>query len=354
MESMVKEFWKDKKVFVTGHTGFKGGWLVETLKILGANIKGYALAPNTEPSFFDSCDVKNGIISEFGDIRDSNKLESSMSDFNPDIVFHLAAQPLVRYSYEHPKETYEVNVIGTLNVLEAIKKVLNIKAAVLVTTDKCYENKEWDYGYREIDPMGGYDPYSSSKGCCELLISSYRNSYFNNSPTKIASVRAGNVIGGGDWSEDRLVPDILRAISNNESPIIRNPLAVRPWQYVLEPIFGYIKLAEKLYSKEKGFDEAWNFGPNDTDCQSVGWITSELLKIAKKEFSWTQDPNYNPHEAQLLKLDISKAKSRLNWYPRWDINKTLNQIINWHQAFNKDKNVLNITKKQIIEYLDHE
>lgn len=353
MKNMVSEFWKDKKVFITGHTGFKGGWLVETLKILGADIKGFALEPNTKPSFFESCNVEYGILSEFGDIRDTNKLESSMSDYKPDIVFHLAAQPLVRYSYEHPKETYEVNVIGTLNVLEAIKKLPEIRVAVLVTTDKCYENKEWDYSYREIDQIGGYDPYSSSKGCCELLISSYRNSFFKNSSTKIASVRAGNVIGGGDWSKDRLVPDILRAIYDNESPVIRNPLAVRPWQHVLEPIFGYIKLVEKLFSNEEGYDESWNFGPNDNDCKSVGWVTTEMLKIAKKDFSWVQDKNFNPHEAQFLKLDISKARNQLNWYPKWDINKTLNQIIDWQQAF-LSLNTVEATKKQIIEYLEHE
>jgi CDP-glucose 4,6-dehydratase len=348
---MVSEFWKNKKVFITGHTGFKGGWLVETLKMLGADIKGYALKPNTDPSFFESCNVANGILSEFGDIRDSSKLEDSISEFHPDIVFHLAAQPLVRYSYEHPKETYEVNVIGTLNVLEAIKKFSNIKAAVLVTTDKCYENKEWDYGYREIDPMGGHDPYSSSKGCCELLISSYRNSFFYDSSKKIASARAGNVIGGGDWSQDRLVPDILRAIYNNEPPIIRNSLAIRPWQHVLEPVFGYIILAEKLYSNEKGFDEAWNFGPNDKDCRSVGWITSELLKIAKTEFSWVEEKNYNLHEAQLLKLDISKAVNKLGWYPKWNINIALNQVIDWHNEFNFKRNTTDITKKQITEYI---
>jgi len=354
MESLVNEFWQDKKVFITGHTGFKGGWLVETLKILGAEIKGYALKPSTEPSFFESCKVENGILNEFGDIRDSKRLESSLSDFNPDIVFHLAAQPLVRYSYDNPKETYEVNVIGTLNVLEAIKKSSRVKAVVLVTTDKCYENKEWDYGYREIDSMGGHDPYSSSKGCCELLISSYRKSFFIHSSTKIASARAGNVIGGGDWSEDRLVPDILRAIYNNEAPIIRNPLAIRPWQHVLEPIFGYIKLAEKLYSQDSGFDEAWNFGPNDTDCQSVGWITNRLIELNNFPNHWVQDLGFNPHEANLLKLDISKAKNRLGWKPKWDLEISLQKIIEWHNVFSTTADTEEITAKQILEYLNHE
>lgn len=351
---MSDNFWKGKKVFITGHTGFKGGWLVQTLKILGAQIKGYALKPDTEPNFFDSTNVENIMISEIGDIRNIESLSKSVSEFQPEVVFHLAAQPLVRYSYENPKETYEINVIGTLNLLEAIRKVNTVKAVVLITTDKCYENKEWDYGYREIDPMGGYDPYSSSKGCCELLISSYRNSFFKDTQTKIASARAGNVIGGGDWSKDRLIPDILQAIKNNEQPILRNPLAIRPWQHVIEPVSGYIKLAEKLYVEETGYDQAWNFGPNDTECKSVEWITNTLLELNDCEFSWKQDNNFNPHEAQLLKLDISKAKNKLGWTPKWDLNNSLNKIVEWHKAYALNEDIKEVTRKQIIEYLQDE
>ncbi len=355
MENMVKtSFWTGKKVFVTGHTGFKGGWLVQTLKVLGADIKGYSLEPSTKPCFFEAANVETGIISEIGDIRDIEKLSKSVAEFKPEVIFHLAAQPLVRYSYENPKETYEVNVIGTLNLLEAVRLVDSIKAVVLITTDKCYENKEWVYGYREIDPMGGYDPYSSSKGCCELLISSYRNSYFSQSKTKIASARAGNVIGGGDWSDDRLIPDLLKAIENNQEPILRNPLAVRPWQHVLEPIGGYMKLAEGLYNGEKGIDQAWNFGPNDTDCRSVEWVTNTILKLYDFQSSWKQDQNFNPHEAQLLKLDISKAKNRLSWRPKWELRQSLEKIVQWHKTFLSDKGAELITKKQIIEYLENE
>ena len=349
-----KNFWKGKKVFVTGHTGFKGGWLVQTLKALGAQIKGYALEPNTNPNFYHSSKVEKDIISEIGDIRNSEKLTKSLIDFNPDIVFHLAAQPLVRYSYENPRETYEVNVIGTLNLLEAMRSIPSIKAGVLITTDKCYENKEWDYGYREIDPMGGYDPYSSSKGCCELLISSYRNSFFKHSKTKIASARAGNVIGGGDWSDDRLVPDILRALENNQAPVLRNPIAIRPWQHVLEPISGYLKLAEKLCDNEAGLDEGWNFGPNDSDCKSVEWITNRLIELTNFPNKWEQDSAFNPHEANLLKLDISKAKNRLGWKPKWNIDISLQKIIEWHNIFLINANTEEITNKQILEYLNHE
>lgn len=355
MESLVNNsFWKGKKVFVTGHTGFKGGWLVQTLNILGAKVKGYALEPNSSPSFFQSTNVGKRVISEIGDIRNQEQLTESISEFKPEVIFHLAAQPLVRYSYENPKETYEVNVIGTLNLLEAIRRVQTIKAAVLITTDKCYENKEWDYGYREIDPMGGHDPYSSSKGCCELLISSYRNSYFNQSKTKIASARAGNVIGGGDWSEDRLIPDLLKAIELNKAPILRNPLSIRPWQHVLEPIGGYLKLAEGLYNAVDGLDEAWNFGPNDTDCKSVEWITNTLFKLSGCENSWKQDYNFNPHEAKLLKLDISKAKNKLGWNPKWDISFSLEKIVQWHKTYLLNREAEAITHQQIIEYIGHE
>ena len=354
MEKLVKKFWAGKKVFITGHTGFKGGWLVETLKLLGAEIKGFSLEPKTSPNFFEASNVADGIINDFGDIRNESLLFESINSFKPEILFHLAAQPLVRYSYEHPKETYEVNVIGTLNVLEAIKKTDCVMSAVLITTDKCYDNKEWNYSYKETDPIGGHDPYSSSKGCCELLISSYRKSFFHRGKARIASARAGNVIGGGDWSEDRLVPDILKAMQKGETPILRNPLAIRPWQHVLEPIVGYIELAQKLFEEEQGFDKAWNFGPENEDCKSVEWVTNFLLKLNNSSQSWKQDANFNPHEAHLLKLDITKAKNQLEWKPKWDLATSLKKTIEWHNNYLLKGDTEIITKNQILEYLDYE
>lgn len=329
------EFWKGKRVYLTGHTGFKGSWTALWLQSLGAIVKGYALESFTNPSLFKIARVGDEMVSEIGDIRDLDQLTKSMIAFNPDVLIHMAAQPLVRYSYKNPVETYQTNVLGTVNVYEAARKCANLKAIVSVTTDKCYENKEWEWGYRENEPMGGHDPYSNSKGCAELVTSAYRRSFFSEEGTaNLASARAGNVIGGGDWSDDRLIPDILRAFEKSENVVIRNPLSTRPWQHVLEPISGYLVLAQALCEDEK-FAEGWNFGPKDEDCQPVQWILDKMVLKWGKGASWELDKNNNPHEAGFLKLDISKAKSKLEWEPKWSLAYTLELIVDWHQQFMK-------------------
>jgi CDP-glucose 4,6-dehydratase len=332
-------FWKGKKVFVTGHTGFKGSWLSLWLQYMGADVKGYALAPYTLPNLFTEAKVGQNMESEIGDITNLEHIVSSMTIFNPDILIHMAAQPLVRLSYLEPVQTYLTNVMGTVNVLEAARKCTNLKAVVSVTTDKCYENKEWAWGYRENEPMGGQDPYSSSKGCAELVTAAYRNSFFNqNNSIFLASARAGNVIGGGDWSDDRLIPDILKAFEKNEPVIVRNPMSTRPWQHVLEPLSGYLVLAEHLYENGSAYAEGWNFGPKDEDCKSVNWILDKMVAKWGKGASWELDKNNNPHEAGYLKLDCSKAAMQLNWHPKWNLEDTLDSIINWHQNFLSGKN----------------
>ncbi len=327
-------FWKGKRVFLTGHTGFKGSWLSLWLMEMGAIVKGFSLAPDTTPNLYTAADVALNMVSEIGDIRDLNHIVQSMTDFAPDVLIHMAAQPLVRLSYEDPVMTYGTNVMGTINVLEAARKCANLKAIVAVTTDKCYENREWVWGYREDEPMGGHDPYSSSKGCAELVIAAYRKSYFNgaNAPA-LASARAGNVIGGGDWSKDRLVPDILKAFEKNVPVVVRNPKATRPWQHVLEPLSGYLVLIQRLYEDGHSFAEGWNFGPNDEDCQSVGWILDKMVAQWGGSASWELDNNNNLHEAGYLKLDCSKAQMRLGWYPKTRLEQTLKGIINWNKAF---------------------
>ena len=327
-------FWSGKKVFLTGHTGFKGSWLSLWLQEMGSLVKGFSLDVNTAPSLFLLAKVANGMDSEIGDIRDLDQLEKSMVSFNPDILIHMAAQPLVRDSYLDPVETYTTNVIGTVNVLESARKCKNLKAIVSVTTDKCYENKEWEWGYRENEPMGGYDPYSSSKGCAELVTSAYRRSFFNTDDSaSLASARAGNVIGGGDWAKDRLIPDVLRAFENSESVTIRNPYSTRPWQHVLEPLSGYLVLAQALFLHGGKFAEAWNFGPRDEDCKSVSWLVNKIARAWESDATWIIDEKVNPHEAGFLKLDCSKAKSKLNWNPVWDIKTTVNLIVEWHHTF---------------------
>ncbi len=333
-------FWKGKKVFITGHTGFKGSWLSLWLQDMGAIVKGYALNPITTPNLFTQANVAKNMDSEIGDITDLNHITQSMTGFNPEVLIHMAAQPLVRLSYQEPVLTYATNVMGTVNVLESARKCTNLKAIVSVTTDKCYENKEWAWGYRENEPMGGHDPYSSSKGCAELVTAAYRKSFFNeNSNTFLASARAGNVIGGGDWSEDRLIPDILRAFENNEPVIIRNPLSTRPWQHVLEPLSGYLVLAQHLFEDGSSFAEGWNFGPKDEDCKPVGWILDKMVENWGGGAKWELDKNNNPHEAGYLKLDCSKAALRLNWYPKWNLEDTLETIIKWHQKYISQQNI---------------
>ena len=330
-------FWKDKRVLITGHTGFKGSWLSLWLQSMGAKVVGYALAPPTNPSLFEVARVGLGMTSVIGDIRDLVHLQVVLTEHQPEIVIHMAAQPLVRYSYLEPVETYSTNVMGTVNLLEAVRHTKSVKAVVNVTSDKCYENREWDWGYRENEAMGGYDPYSNSKGCAELVTAAYRNSYFSAEKYQehgvaIGSGRAGNVIGGGDWAEDRLIPDMMRAITSGQPVSIRNPHSIRPWQHVLEPLSGYLLLAQKLYEEGPAFAEGWNFGPNDDDSKPVKWILDYLTMTWGEGASWTLDGGDHPHEAHYLKLDCSKAKSRLQWQPRWTLAKTIDQICVWHKA----------------------
>jgi CDP-glucose 4,6-dehydratase len=344
-------FWKGKRVFVTGHTGFKGSWLSLWLQEMGAIVKGFALEPNTQPNLFTEAKVSQNMESEIGDITNLEHIVSSMTTFNPDILIHMAAQPLVRLSYLEPVQTYATNVMGTVNVLEAARKCANLKAIVSVTTDKCYENKEWAWGYRENEPMGGHDPYSSSKGCAELATAAYRNSFFNSpNQASLASARAGNVIGGGDWSDDRLIPDILKAFEKNEPVIVRNPMSTRPWQHVLEPLSGYLVLAEHLYEEGSTYAEGWNFGPKDEDCKSVNWILDKMVAKWGQGATWELDKNNNPHEAGYLKLDCSKAAKQLNWYPKWNLEDTLESIINWHQHYLSGKNIQEQCLLEIAKY----
>ena len=351
----MKNFWEGKKVLVTGHTGFKGGWLCLWLQSLGAEVTGYALNPPTDPSLFDVARVGEGMRSITGDVRDIAELKRVFSEAEPEIVFHMAAQPLVRRSYADPIETYSVNVMGTVNVLEAVRTVRSVRAVVNITSDKCYENKEWVWGYRENEPMGGFDPYSNSKGCAELVTSAYRNSFFNADDhaehgVSLASARAGNVIGGGDWAQDRLIPDILRAIGRGESVVIRNPRAIRPWQHVLEPLSGYLLLAQKLHEEGAVHAEGWNFGPDDEDAKPVSWIMEKMIGLWGEGASWKLDETKQPHEAQHLKLDCSKAKSQLNWRPRWSLDKTLTSIVEWQKALLRGDDMRNITLECIAEY----
>ena len=348
-------FWHGKKVFLTGHTGFKGSWLTLWLQALGARVTGFALAPDTSPNLFTLGRVEDGIESIIGDIRDRALLAEAMKEASPDIVIHMAAQPLVRESYVTPVETYETNVMGTVHVLDAIRQAPGVRSVVIVTTDKCYENREWEWGYRENEAMGGYDPYSSSKGCAELVTSAYRNSFFNPATyakhgVAVASGRAGNVIGGGDWAADRLIPDIMRAISRGETVNIRNPHAIRPWQHVLEPLSGYLILAERLYTDGPRFADAWNFGPNDSDAQPVQAIVERLTSQWGDGARWSLDGGEHPHEATFLKLDCSKARARLGWRPRWDLNHTLDSIVAWYKAAARNEDVKAVTLAQIDQY----
>ncbi len=350
-----QSFWKSKKVFITGHTGFKGSWLSLWLTSIGAEVYGYALESPTTPSLYKLCGLEKVVNSSIGDIRDSNNLSKVLNQIKPDIVIHMAAQPLVRDSYLNPVETYSINVMGTVFLFEAIKKCDSVRSVINVTTDKCYENKEWLWGYRENDSLGGYDPYSNSKACSELVTAAYRNSYFH--PDKfeehrvaLATVRAGNVIGGGDWAKDRLVPDCIRALLNNEHVLIRNPHAIRPWQHVLEPLSGYLLLAEKLSEDGVKFSEAWNFGPNDEDVKTVHWIVQSLYqKWGSSSFS-VIDLKEHLHEAKSLKLDCSKAKELLKWQPCWGIDQALDKIIEWSRAYAHNENLFDMSLKQIEEY----
>jgi len=351
--------YKGKKILITGHNGFKGSWLSLWLKELGADVIGYSLEPPTEPNLFGALSLNKKIIHIIGDVRDEKNLFSIFKKYKPEFVFHLAAQPLVRLSYTEPKLTYETNIMGTINVLEVVRKTNSVKVCIVITTDKCYENKEWIYGYREIDPMGGYDPYSSSKACAELVVSAYRNSFFNPKDygkmhnVALSSARAGNVIGGGDWGEDRLIPDCVKTLSQNKIINIRNPQATRPWQYVLEPLNGYLLLGSKMYKDGAKYSSAWNFGPNDENIITV----DELVKLVIKNWGsgiYKVD-NYNyPHEADLLKLDISKARTFLGWNPIYNIYETIERTINWYKNFYNDvgkEKLCEITLSEIWDYI---
>jgi CDP-glucose 4,6-dehydratase len=349
--------YKGKKVFLTGHTGFKGAWLLKTLAMLGAEVKGYALKPQTPNDLFYLIEGEKLCLSVIADLRDKEKLISEIVAFQPDFVFHLAAQPLVRLSYEIPAETFEVNVIGTANVLDGVKSLQKKCSVVLITTDKVYHNNEWEYPYRENDRLGGYDPYSASKACAELLIDSYRNSFFNkidyNKHLKgIAVARAGNVIGGGDWSKDRLIPDIVRSLMKKKPIQIRNPNAVRPWQHVLEPVIGYLSLGMHLEKSPGDFAKAYNFGPQSEDSLSV----EEMVKLAINSWgSGEYQKKYvrnQPHEAGMLKLDITKVKSELNWFPKMNAKMTVTMTVDWYKSFLNNNNDT-ITSKQILSYFSY-
>lgn len=347
---MNRAFWEGKRVFLTGHTGFKGGWLAFWLTDMGAEVHGYALEPPTEPNLFTVLKLQERLAqSTIADIRDADALSNAMQAARPDVIFHLAAQPLVRYSYTAPEETYAVNVMGTVNLLEAVRKTPGVKAVVNVTTDKCYENREWVWPYRENEPMGGFDPYSSSKACSELVTSAYRSSFLEAAGVHLASARAGNVIGGGDWALDRLIPDFLRAMDAGQTLKIRSPQATRPWQHVLEPLAGYLTLAEKLYLDGQGFAEAWNFGPEESDARPVQWIVDYLCSRTP-EAAWQCDAAPQPHEANSLRLDSSKAKSHLAWSPRWNLRTALAMTLEWHQAWRQGLDMTGISLQQIQEY----
>lgn len=348
-------FWNDKRVFLTGHTGFKGGWLSLWLQTLGSEVIGYALQPPTTPSLFDIARVDDGMKSIDGDICNLAALTRSMQTAEPEIVIHMAAQSLVRYSYKNPVETYATNVMGTVNLLEAVRLTASVKAVLVVTSDKCYENREWVWGYRESDPMGGHDPYSNSKGCAELVCAAYRSSYFN--PTDqasrrvlLATARAGNVIGGGDWAQDRLVPDILAAFEKGKPVQVRNPRAIRPWQYVLEPLRGYLVLVENLLRNGSRFADGWNFGSDDVDAKPVEWVVGRLSEIWGNGAAFEIISGRQPHEANHLKLDCSKAKSCLAWYPSLTLETALQWTVSWHQAYLQGIDMRAFSLQQINTY----
>ena len=350
MNSISPSFWHSKKVLVTGHTGFKGSWLSLWLQTMGADLCGIALPPPTEPSLFAQAKVADGMRHQLADVRDFEKIKKIFQSFQPDIVLHLAAQPLVRESYKAPIETYATNVMGTVHVLEASRRTKSVRAVINVTTDKCYENREWVWGYRENEPIGGHDPYSSSKGCSELVSAAYRKSFFEDAEIQVATARSGNVIGGGDWARDRLIPDIIKSIQENIPTKIRNPNAIRPWQHVLEPLSGYLLLAEGLYNKKDGMSGAWNFGPRDEDAQNVQWVANELSKKMGQSPIFLPDPKNHPHEANFLKLDISKAKNKLGWEPRWSLNTALDRIVDWNRSLNQKEDIRKKSVSQILEY----
>jgi CDP-glucose 4,6-dehydratase len=348
----MSNFWSGKKVFLTGHTGFKGSWLSLWLSELAAKVYGFALEPATKPSFFDVSKIEKLLTKHtHGDIRDSQTLIGALQEAEPEIVIHMAAQPLVRESYQDPLSTYATNVMGTVHLFEAVRQTPTVKAVLNITTDKCYENNEWVWGYREIEPMGGYDPYSSSKGCSELVSSAYRRSFFKESGVALATARAGNVIGGGDWAKDRIVPDAMRAFIEGQPLKVRNPNAIRPWQHVLEPLAGYLQLCQQLIEQPMQFAEGWNFGPGEADAQPVSRLADIMVQSWGDGVQWQQDGTSNqPHEANYLKLDCSKAKTKLGWQPQWSLEQALEQSVAWYQAWYQGKDMTQFSLQQIQSY----
>lgn len=353
---MNQSFWKNKIVLITGHTGFKGSWLSIILKKFEANVIGFSKDIPTKPSMYEIASVEEGMTSIVGDVNDYKHIKQVFDENKPEIIIHMAAQAIVRESYKNPLETFSTNVIGTANILEAVRNSDSVKVCIIVTSDKSYRIKKNNLKYSEEDPMGGYDPYSSSKGCAELVTSSYRNSFFN--PSKfpehqisIASVRAGNVIGGGDWGVDRLFPDIMRSIQNNSSTVIRNPESTRPWQFVLDPLFGYILLAEKMWENGKKFSQGWNFGPTNDDVKDVRWITEFIKNNTNKELNFKMSSLPQPHEEKYLRLDCTKVISELGWNSKMSIEKTLMWTLKWYFAYNEGKNMKELSEKQIDEFI---
>ena len=347
--------WRGKRVFLTGHTGFKGGWLALWLASRGATVRGYSLDPYTSPNLFEAAKIGSVVEDIRGDIRDGKRLNRTMSEFAPEVVFHMAAQPLVRYSYQDPIGTFETNVMGTARVLDAVRRTPSVRAVVSVTTDKCYENKEWQWGYRETDPLGGYDPYSSSKACAEIVSAAYRQSYFTvEKPGEhgcaVATARAGNVIGGGDWSTDRLIPDLVRGFVEGKPALIRRPAAIRPWQHVLEPLHGYLLLAEKLLTGEPRYATAFNFGPSEEDAQPVGWIVEKMAGFWGQGATWVLDPEPGVHEAGYLKLDASRARAELDWRPKLRLETALAWLVEWYKAQAQGADADRLSLQQIAMY----
>jgi CDP-glucose 4,6-dehydratase len=341
--------WRDRRVLVTGHTGFKGSWLSLWLHAKGADVTGFALPPPSEPSLFEAARIGELVTHHEGDVRDLTAVRAVVEESRPEVIFHLAAQPLVRLSYQEPVDTYATNVMGTVHLLEAARRASDVRAIVCVTSDKCYENREWVWPYRESDPMGGHDPYSSSKGCAELVASAYRSAFFAQGPA-LATVRAGNVIGGGDWSTDRLIPDLIRAFEAGVAPLIRSPDAVRPWQHVLEALGGYLKIAERLLAGERQFADAWNFGPADEDTQPVSWIVERMRAAWGGAPQSQADHGPRVHEAGLLRLDCSKARAALGWRPALNLEQALDWIVDWHKAVGSGADARALTLAQIDDY----
>lgn len=349
----VSNFWRDKRVFVTGHTGFKGGWLALVLHKLGAKVSGYALPPIADNTVYVAAGVERRMNSVIGDITDARALTAAVSAAAPDVVFHLAAQSLVRRSVADPVGTYATNVMGTVNVLDALRGQPQVKSIVVVTSDKCYDNREWDWSYRETDTLGGDNPYSNSKACTELVTMAYRATFFKNG-TRVATARAGNVIGGGDWSEDRLIPDLVRGILNRAPTTIRNPQAVRPWQHVLEPIAGYLAMAEQMATGQSAMPDALNFGPDSDSEQTVGRLADQFCKCWGAGAAWAHVPDVSVHEAQQLRLDSSLARRTLNWRPRWRFDRAIETTVDWYRAMTGREDMAAVTERQIQQYLASE